>query len=232
MRILAVEDEHLIAQRIERLCREILGARLSAIAVQPSLESARAFLKEHPTDLLLLDLNLNGRDGFELLEEAVAGAFHTIIISACTDQAIHAFEYGVLDFIPKPFSKERLEAAFQRYENAQYRAAQPVKYLATRHQQRLQLHEVEEVLYIRAADHYAELCLRGGGTKLHDKPLNQLIKLLPPQFGRIHKSYIANMDEALVLHSQAGGRYHLEMSDGARIPVSRSKYPEIRQQFV
>ena len=58
--------------------------------------------------MLLLDLNLGDSDGMTLLESKVAGSFHTIIVSATTDQALRAFEHGVLDFVPKPFAEERL----------------------------------------------------------------------------------------------------------------------------
>ena len=53
-----------------------------------------------------------------MLQTLVSYAFHTIIISANTHQAIEAFEYGVLDFIPKPFTVERLQKAMDRYEFA------------------------------------------------------------------------------------------------------------------
>ncbi len=67
-----------------------------------------------PIDVLFLDLNLNGKDGFDLLKTSVSGAFHVIIISAHTEQALKAFEYGVLDFVGKPFNKERLARALDR----------------------------------------------------------------------------------------------------------------------
>ena len=72
------------------------------------MESAFAYLKDHQIDLLLLDLNLDGGNGFDILKYTVSQSFHTIIISAYTDQAITAFQYGVLDFIPKPFRDEEL----------------------------------------------------------------------------------------------------------------------------
>ena len=53
-----------------------------------------------------------------MLQTLVSYAFHTIIISANTHQAIEAFEYGVLDFIPKPFTVERLQNAPARYDFA------------------------------------------------------------------------------------------------------------------
>src|SRR5688572_31129759 len=111
MKILIVEDEPVLAQRLARFCREILGGQLESLRVASMFSEASARLDESPIDLLLLDLNLHGRDGMQLLASSVAGSFHTIIVSANTEQALRAFEYGVIDFVPKPFSRERLEQA-------------------------------------------------------------------------------------------------------------------------
>ena len=78
------------------------------------LQQGLGFIKEQSIDLLFLDLNLNREDGYELLEEVAAESFHTIIVSAYKDRAIRAFEYGVLDFVAKPYTEERLSLAIQR----------------------------------------------------------------------------------------------------------------------
>ena len=132
MRLLIVEDEPLLAQRLERFCREILGPRLESVRVATMLAEAGARLDESPIDLLLLDLNLHGRDGMQLLASSVAGSFHTIIVSANTEQALRAFEFGVIDFVPKPFSKERLAQALARVTERGGHAAGAARYLAVK----------------------------------------------------------------------------------------------------
>src|SRR5688572_2670748 len=139
VRVLIVEDEPLLAQRLERLCREILGQRLESVRIVTVFSDARARLTESPIDLLLLDLNLHGRDGMELLASSVAGSFHTIVVSANTDQALRAFEYGVMDFIAKPFTRERLEQALQRVVDREARAASAAKFLAARKHGKVEL---------------------------------------------------------------------------------------------
>lgn len=228
MRLLIVEDEATLAQRIERLSREILGARLQCVTVRPTLDAARLHLSEQPVDLLLLDLNLNGQNGFQLLREAIAGAFHTVIISAHAERAIQAFEYGVLDFVPKPFGRDRLAKAFARLDATEGGA---VQYLATRTLQRLDLHAVSDIRYIAGADHYTELHLANGETKLHDKALSKLLPLLPAHFLRIHKSYIVNLTYACCLHIQSGGRYTLELRGGEQLAVGRSYYRDVRARL-
>ncbi len=227
MRILIVEDEALIAQRIERLIKEILGQQLRQLNIKSTLESARHHIHHHPIDLLILDLNLNGKNGFKLLEETVAGAFQTMILSAYIDQAILAYEYGVLDFIPKPFNKKRLQTAFERYTNHTYRAEYPTKFLAVRKKQKLQLISVDDIIYIKGAGNHSEISLNNGQNSLHDKSLNHLTKLLSSDFERIHKSFIVN----LKMVASISNKYEINLKNGETIPISRAKYKAMKDQL-
>ena len=68
MHIVMLEDEPIVAQRIERLTRELLEDKLSILKWFNTVDAALDYLAEKPIDLLLLDLNLSGRDGFEILK--------------------------------------------------------------------------------------------------------------------------------------------------------------------
>ena len=114
MNVLIVEDELRIAKRIERMTRDIFGSTIQSLKHLNTLHEALDYIENSKLDLVLLDLNLNGDNGFDLLTKAVSESFHTIIISAYKDQAITAFEHGVLDFVPKPFNQDRLAKAFNR----------------------------------------------------------------------------------------------------------------------
>lgn len=231
MRVMIVEDEPLLARRLERFCREILGERLEAIRIATLLSEASARLDESPVDLLLLDLNLHGRDGMELLASSVAGSFHTIIVSANTDQALRAFEYGVIDFVPKPFSRERLAQALQRVTERGARAAGAAKFLAVRKFGRVELVPIDRILYVEGAGAYAELVLADGRRELHDKTLEKLHALLPPVFERIHKSYLVRWNAVKALHAREGSHYEVELNNGLRLPVGRTRYRELREKL-
>ncbi|WP_046245621.1 LytR/AlgR family response regulator transcription factor [Hymenobacter terrenus] len=228
MRIVVVEDEALIANRIVRFTRELLGGRVSSLVVHATLESATAHVLDHPIDLLILDLNLNGRDGFELLRQAVAGAFHTLIVSANTHRAIEAFEYGVLDFVPKPFDATRLQKAFDRFERAEQSGSHPLKYLAVRRRNTLKLVDVADVLFIQGANIYSELYLRDGSVELHDKPLHRLLDILPTSFLRVHKSYLVSIPAVQHVVSHGSSKYELVLYNGTMLPVSRERYKELK----
>ena len=231
MRVLIVEDEPLLARRLERFCREILGEKLESVRVATLFSEASARLDESPIDLLLLDLNLHGRDGMELLASSVAGSFHTIIVSANTEQALRAFEHGVIDFVPKPFSQERLAQALQRVTELNGRAACAAKFLAVRKLGKVELVPIDRVLYVEGAGAYAELVLDDGRRELHDKTLEKLHALLPPVFERVHKSYIVRMNAVKALHAQEGSHYEIELRNGLRLPVGRTRYKEIRERL-
>lgn len=231
MNVLIVEDEPVIARRLHRMLQALRPGRLAHVQVAHQLADARDYLRRHPVDLLFLDLNLYGQDGFDLLKSSVAGAFHTVIVSAHTDQALRAFEYGVFDFIGKPFSEERLRKTLDRLDDARHRADYAAKYLSVRKGNGIRLIEVADVVYIKGAGSYAELVLSDGTTELHDKPLDRLHALLPPTFERIHRSYLVDMNEVAQLTVSEGSRYGVVLRSGEALPVGRTRYKEIRARL-
>ncbi|MTI22249.1 response regulator transcription factor [Fulvivirga sp. RKSG066] len=232
MNILIVEDESRIAKRVERMTRDILGPGIQSLKHINTLHEALEYIESNTLDLVLLDLNLNGENGFDMLTTAVSGSFHTIVISAYKEQAITAFEYGVLDFVPKPFNRERLEQALNRTTSNEKAAANDTKYLAIKKRHRLQLVPVEDVIYIKGAGAYTELFLADGKKELHDKSLEKLEQLLSPTFERMHKSYLVKMSEVEEIIVKSGSKYMAELKNGKMIPIGRTKYKEIKGKWV
>lgn len=236
MVIVIVEDEPLIQQRIQRLTAEILIAKAPKIICFDDIDNAESFLSENTIDILLLDLNLMGRDGFTLLKSKLAAAFHTIIISAYAEKAIEAFEYGVLDFIAKPFTKERLVQAFERLlhnRKSQYRGC---KYLSVKKAGELQLISLEDINYIQADGHYTWLNLSSSDgvmpTKvLHSKNIEKIEQLLPESFMRVHRSYLVDMRNVKSVRIQEGSKYTLLLNSGEEVPVGRTKYEQVKKQL-
>lgn len=230
MRVLIIEDEARIAQRIERMLRELLATNLVALAVCDSLTMGKAHLSAHQIDLLFLDLNLNGEDGFEMLKSVTAEAFHTIIISAYKEKAITAFEYGVLDFIGKPFDKDRLALALAKFNQSQ-RTLTTTKFLSVKNKGNIYLIKTEEVNFIKGADIYTEIQLLDGRTFLHDKSLERLENLLPHSFIRIHKSYLVPIAQFDKINVQSGGKYSLLLKSGHQLPIGRSRYEQVKSTW-
>jgi len=231
MNILIVEDESRVAKRIERLTRDIFGEALQSLTHINTLHEALAFIETHSLDLVLLDLNLNGEDGFDLLSTAVSQSFHTIVISAYKDQAITAFEYGVLDFVPKPFNRDRLEQAFHRTVTKDKIETDKIKVLAIKKRNRIQLIPIEDLLYIKGAGAYTELFLIDEKKELHDKSLEKLEQLLSNSFERIHKSYLVKMSEVKGVTVASGSKYMAELKNGVLLPIGRTKYKDLKAKW-
>lgn len=230
--MILIEDEPLVAQRLARFCREILGERLEKLHLAATPAEAGAWLAENPVDVALLDLNLEGQDGMELLRRSVASSFHTIIVSANTDRALEAFEHGVIDFVPKPFTRERLAQAFARVSGPLARSPHAARTLAVKKPGRVELVAVDAVLFVQGAGNYSELVLTDGRRELHDKTLERLEAILPADFERIHKSYLVRLSAVKALHAAEGSHYEAELKNGTRVPVGRMRYKELRERLV
>lgn len=231
MKILILEDESIISRRIKRMLYALLGDKITQLEIRHSLSEGFTYLQKESIDLLFLDLNLNGASGFDLLESLVAGSFHTIIISAYKEKAITAFQYGVLDFVPKPFNEERLAQALSRLNQTEQTAGK-ARYLAVQKRNRLVLLEIDQVAYIQGAGIYSDLIFQDGKKEVHNKNLDKLFQVLPSNFDRIHKSYIVNSRMIKQLDAQAGGKYSVILKDGSQLPVSRSRYKGLKEKWL
>jgi len=228
MHIVIVEDEPIIAQRLKRQIGEILEAEKPIIKWFDDIEDANAYLTQQNIDLLMLDLNLHGENGFDLLKDISAQSFHTIIVSAYSEQAITAFEYGVLDFVAKPFQKDRLKTALMRFTDKSSHANNELKQLAVKKHDGLSFIKIADISFIKADGHYTQLHMNTSDFALHDKPIDKLSMLLPEQFVRIHRSYIVDINKVVALKIGSGASYQLLMQDNIEVPVSRSRYQQIK----
>ena len=224
MRVLIVEDVTLIAERIADLANQFLPD--CKIRISHTLEDAKLCILEEQYDLLFLDLNLNGKDGFDLLHSAAAATFQTVIITANREQASLAFDYGVLDFISKPILEKRFKMAVDRFLSDSNPQREALKYLAIKSRGQVQLIDIEEVKYIKASGNYSEVFTHKNECFIHDKNLDKLLKILPKQFLRVHRSYIIPKRSISKVIRHGGGKYSIVLKAGEEVPLSRVVYKE------
>jgi len=174
---------------------------------------------------------LKGQDGFDLLQQLVSNSFHTIIVSAYADRAIEAFDFGVLDFVPKPISPTRLNQSISRFYE-QSRTSNLTKYLSVRYRNNIELILVENIIYLQSKDHYTEVHNKDGTIRLHTKSLEKLLVILPPEFERTHKSFIVNMNFVKKILSFTGSTYKLELTNSEILPLGRSRTRSIKEKLV
>ena len=221
IKITLVEDEPMVARRLHRFITEVAQHKAS-ITTFNNLDDAQDHLAATTTDVLFLDLNLHGKDGFSLLHQHLAEPYHTIIVSANTDRAIDAFELGVLDFIGKPFTKERVEAAIQRYFDASFKGQ--CKRLSYKKHDKLHFVSLDDIQFIQASGHYSEITTKNDVVILHDKHLDKLMQLLPDIFMRVHRSYAVSLNEIESVSQKSGAKYYAHLKSGSTIPVGRTKF--------
>jgi two-component system response regulator LytT len=219
MKVLIAEDEAPAARRLERMVRDRIGARIGDLAIASTVEAARTALASSHVDLLLLDLNLNGADGFSILDAAQRPP--TIVVSANSSRAIDAFDHAVIDFVSKPVSAERLGVALERALDRTRPPAQAS--LAVRSAGRIDLAAFADIVALSGADDYVEVILADGRRFLHDTSLQELEYRLPSGFVRVHRSHIVNAAHVRGVRTLPGRRRALELAGGAEIPVSRSR---------
>ncbi|MBV1920775.1 MAG: LytTR family DNA-binding domain-containing protein [Pseudomonadales bacterium] len=224
-----MEDQILVAQRLQRLVKQFFGDKLDSIKIIDNLDDAEEWLFSSPIDLLFLDLELNGHDGFDLLSTATSGSFHTIVVSAHTDQAFRAFDYGVIDFVGKPFDQERVDKALLKLQNNQ--RVQGTQFLTVRRTGELIKVPLANLCFVKGADNYSELNLNNEKTYLHDKSLEKISKILPERFVRIHKSFLVDLNQVSKISLKTGSYYEVEMFGGKRLPIGRTRYKQVKQQF-
>jgi two-component system response regulator LytT len=229
VRVVIVEDEAVVARRLARMVHNIVGDH-GSIKVAASVPDAVELIQASAFELLFLDLRLHGQDGFQLLEQAAASPSQTIVVSGHHGEALRAFDYGVADFVAKPWSEGRLRLAIDRAtggDDATHRRAQR---LVIRKAGQLQTLDVADLLFVQAADDYSELHLLDHSVHLHEKSLAALEKLLPVRFARVHRSFIADLTRARGLRT-ASGKPFLVLDDERLVPVGRSYRTAVRQRL-
>jgi DNA-binding LytR/AlgR family response regulator len=225
MRILIVEDEPLVAQRLERLVRAVLGTELQSLRTAATLDVAAARLDKVDDMVVLLDLNLAREDGFSLLRRALAEPWSTIVVSGSTERALEAFELGVVDFVPKPFTVERLQIAFQRVRER--RGGDHTRHLAVAYAGHVELVPLAEVVAIHGDDDYSSVELTNGQRRLHKRTLTQLESLLPKEFMRVHRSHIANLKQVRRLEGRV-----LKLANGTEVSVGRAYARRLARRMI
>jgi two-component system LytT family response regulator len=246
MRVIIVDDE-LLARAV---LREHLAGQPDVDIVGEcanGFEAVKAIAELAP-DLVFLDIQMPRLDGFEVVELAGAGGSKCaqyVFVTAYDQFALRAFEVHALDYLLKPFSRERLEqalaharerlgnpasnhaAALAALDAARRRA--PLDRILIRDGTRVQVIPVGSIDYIEAQDDYVQVCAAGRAW-LKSQRLAELEEQLDPgAFVRVHRSYIVSL-AAIERIEQAGRDRHCAvLRGGARIPVSRSGYQKLRE---
>lgn len=114
MKAIIIDDERLARNELKRLLEDF--PKIQIVAEAANAEEAMELIEEHQPDLLFLDIQMPGKNGFELLEELESNVPEVIFTTAYDEYALKAFSVNALDYLMKPIDTARLAEAIQRVE--------------------------------------------------------------------------------------------------------------------
>ena|SRR5579871_6784897 len=239
LRAIIAEDEAVARQAIAAMAQES-GIQVLA-ECKDGAETVECLQTFHP-DLLFLDVQMPGIDGFGVLQSAPKETIPAVIFTTAYDRyAVQAFEHDAVDYLLKPFDEERFCKAVERAKLhlTRHRDNEAlIQHLATQLQkvqespsgpQRLVVRSrgkvefllVDEIDWIEAQHNYLHLHL---GTQVHllRQTIGEIETRLPSgKFLRIHRSLIVNVDRIRCLQACGYGEYIVVLKNGKNLPLSR-----------
>jgi two-component system LytT family response regulator len=243
LRVAIVDDELPARQVLREYLSGEPGVEIVAECAN-GFEAVKA-VAEHRPDLLLLDVQMPKLDGFEVLE--LVGRDTAVVFTTAYDEyALRAFDVHAVDYLLKPFGRERLIEALgrarQRVARAARESAAPpdlaasarppgawLTRLVVRDGAEVHVVPIDKVDYVEAQDDYVAV-RTGTRTLLKEQTLGDLERQLDPRrFVRIHRSYLLNLDLLARLEPTGTDGRVAVLRDGRRLPVSRSGYARLQQ---
>jgi two-component system LytT family response regulator len=247
---LIVDDERLSRQRIRRL----LGAEadVEVIGECTNGSEAVAFMAERSPDLMFLDVQMPGLDGFHVMDTAVAKTVPLVVfVTAFDSYALRAFDVHAFDYLLKPFDRPRLQETLRRARvqlgrlrsgsmndqlsgifdvlNAGQRGCNRIAIRTPGH---ITIVRTEDIDWIEAADNY--VCIHCGvDTHVLRETMNTIEGRLPTaQFQRVHRSTIVNIDRIKELQPWFRGDYRIVLRDGTLLTLSRTYREELETNLL
>jgi two-component system, LytTR family, response regulator LytT len=253
IRTVIVDDERPARDELAFLLRGF--PEINLVAQGKNGLEAVALIKEHEPDLVFLDVQMPGLDGFGVIKKLVERKLRVpqiVFATAFDNYAIQAFEVNAVDYILKPFDKSRIAKAVQRAKKMveahtspvdrletlvgqlgapKAKSAQPVK-LLVKSQARMFLVDAEEMIYASIQDGTITIFARDAEGVSNYRTIEELAAALDADvFWRAHRSYLININHIKEVVPWFKSSYMLKMNDKrqSEIPVSRAQTKRLRE---
>ena len=245
-RCLIVDDEELARQRLRELLHEEQDVEIVAEAADG--DEAVEYIRGLKPDLVWLDIQMPGCDGFEVLDRIGSSAVPVIVFVTAFDQyALRAFDAMALDYLLKPFDRARFQRALGRARDAfaardaDSLSERVAALLADREHDyplrmvvkeagRIQFVQVDDVRWIEAQGNYVKLHTHSGAPMLRCTMKEMKQRLDPRRFARVHRSTIVCLRNIRQMRPQSGGDYRLLLDDSTELICSRSYVAALLQK--
>ena len=240
IRVALVDDEPLGRQKLRRMLKS--DPDVDIIGEYAGGEEAIAGLTAHMPDLLFLDIEMPGMNGFDVLREINRVDLpHVIFVTAYDQYALKAFEIQALDYLLKPFDKDRFQKALDRARaqiGRQQHSGMDRKLMSVlelfrpqpEYPERIVVKSGGHVLFLRTAEldyvesagNYVRLHVAGKSHLLRETMNEMQAKLHPQKFVRIHRSTLVNVERVKELQPWFGGGYVVILHNGTKLNMSRT----------
>jgi two-component system LytT family response regulator len=249
VRVLVADDEPLARERLRTLLAHEDWVEL--IGECPNgLEAIDAISRLKP-DLVFLDIQMPGASGFEVIEAVGPGRMPLVVFVTAFDQyALRAFDVHALDYLLKPFDRERFHEALVRARQHLERrgngdlerrllelvqdltpSAQRLERFVIKAGGRVFFVRADEIDWIEAAGNYVKLHV-GNDSHLFRETMNSLeTQLDPDTFFRIHRSHIVNIERVKELQPWFNGEYVVFLRNGTRLTLSRGYREKLQERI-
>jgi len=240
IRVLIVDDEPLA----RGVLREMLQCDPEVAIVGECANGKEAVqaLQQSAPDLLFLDIQMPEMGGFEVLDALQGRPIpHLVFVTAYDQYAVRAFEVHALDYILKPFDRERFEASWQRAKAQVLRernggveqrilslledlkaGTKYLERLVIKSSGRIYFLETNDIDWIQAEGNYVSVHAGKKAHLLRETITSLESQLDPKKFLRIHRSAIVRIDRIKELQPWFHGEYHIVLHDGTELTLSRN----------
>jgi DNA-binding LytR/AlgR family response regulator len=258
LRALIIDDEPLARQELQYLLERAGG--VDVLAQGTNGIEAVELIRTHKPDLVFLDVQMPGLDGFGVLKKLLDRKVpmpQVVFATAFNQYAVRAFEVNAIDYLLKPFDRKRV---MQTIEKAQARLVAPVESaseakldallrlveeqaqppkansgkVVVRAQNRLLLVDQREICFASIEEGMISVVTRTLEGHSNCRTLEELMDQLDPEtFWRAHRSYLVNIQHIREVVPWFKSSYQLRMDDGQKteIPVSRAQTKRLRELF-
>lgn len=245
MKIVVIDDEPLARMVVLEYIQLHEGLEVVA-ECNDGFQGVKA-IQQHKPDLIFLDIQMPKINGFEMLE--LLDTMPSVIFTTAFDEyAIKAFELNAIDYLLKPFSKERFDLAIEKYKSKSVNGAVAEKNvqslletatkqpddknrIVVKNGSDIRIVPVQDVMYIEAYDDYVKLFTKDT-YYLKKKTMSYYEQVLDgSKFFRTHRSYIINLQELTKIEPLEKNTYIAVLKTGKKVPLSRTGYTKLKEML-
>ncbi|MBV9145875.1 MAG: response regulator transcription factor [Acidobacteria bacterium] len=246
LRTVLAEDEHLARTKLSLLLQK--DPAIEVVAECRNAEETRLALRTHKPDLLLLDIQMPGGSGFDVLSDLPLDESPMVIFTTAYDQyAVQAFEAHALDYLLKPYDEERLCASIERAKKEWIKSKQGDltnhflgwakdisrvsrdDRIVIKSRGRVMFLNPEEIDWMEACANYIRLHVGKQSFLLRETVGRMVLKLDPTRFGRIHRSIIVNFSKIREVVPCNSSEYIVTLHNGKELSCSRGHRATIQK---